>query len=346
MNPTLRIISLGAGVQSTALLLLAAENRIPRPDIAIFADTGWEPAAVYRHLDRIDREVAEAAGIPIVRVAAGDIRADALDPAHKFVSMPTFTIGPCQVCIPRGHLGQVYNLTAAKGDIDGKEYTNFTGRCPRCKGTGEQLGMGRRQCTNEYKLRPIKEQVRERLGYPHPAPIPRSVFAEQYIGISRDEIGRVKDSGLRYLRSLFPLLDLDGAADGRLGWTRSDCDRYLRSHGFPNVPKSACVGCPFHGNRQWRDMRDNRPGEWADAVAFDHALRAVPRADGIREFLHVSRVPLDEAPIDRVSAHEWKSRQTDVFGQVADAQLEEGDRDGCSPWSCRSGEPVIAEDVA
>lgn len=296
-TPTLRLLSLGAGVQSTTLLLLAAEGRLSKLDGAIFADTGWEPAAVYRHLDRIEREIAQPAGIPILRVSVGNIRADALDPKHKFVSLPTFTI-----------------------NADGS------------------WGMGRRQCTNEYKLRPIKEQVRELLGYPHPLNIPKGVYAEQHIGISRDEIGRVKDSGLQYLRSTFPLLDLDGAADGREGWTRDDCNRYLRSRGYPNVPKSACVGCPFHGNRQWREMSAD---EFADAVAFDHALRAVPRADGIREYLHASRVPLDKAPIGRVTSHEWKSRQTDIFGQVADALLEDGDPDGCSPWSCRSGQPVI-----
>jgi hypothetical protein len=54
-SPTLRVLSLGAGVQSTALAILAARGHLPRPDAAIFADTGWEPAAVYAHLDRLDR---------------------------------------------------------------------------------------------------------------------------------------------------------------------------------------------------------------------------------------------------------------------------------------------------
>lgn len=56
-----------------------------------------------------------------------------------------------------------------------------------------------------------------------------------------------------------------------------------------------------------------------------------------RAYLHRSRMPLDQAPIDRVTPHEWAKRQTDIFGQIADAELEDGDPDGCSPWSCRSG---------
>lgn len=47
----LRVLSLGAGVQSTTLALLAAHGVIgPMPDCAIFADTAWEPQAVYDHL--------------------------------------------------------------------------------------------------------------------------------------------------------------------------------------------------------------------------------------------------------------------------------------------------------
>jgi hypothetical protein len=47
----LRVLSLGAGVQSTTLALLAAHRVLePMPDCAIFADTGDEPEAVYRHL--------------------------------------------------------------------------------------------------------------------------------------------------------------------------------------------------------------------------------------------------------------------------------------------------------
>jgi 3'-phosphoadenosine 5'-phosphosulfate sulfotransferase (PAPS reductase)/FAD synthetase len=301
--PTLRILSLGAGVQSTTVLLLAAEGRLPKPDAAIFANTGWEPRKVYAHLERLNREVAEPAGIPIYEVSAGNIRDDALDPTHRFASMPLFI-----------------------KNQDGGD------------------GMTRRQCSNEYKVKVIKAKARELLGYPHPKPVPRGVYVEQWIGISRDEIGRAKDADVQYMRNTFPLLDMSGAADGRGGWTRDDCERYLAARMFGDTPKSACIGCPFHGNAQWRRMRDNDPEEWADAVAFDRAIRsgnARGNANGKpllgEAYLHRSRLPLDQAPIDRVTAFEWAKQQTDVFGQIADAELEDGDPDGCSPWSCRSG---------
>ena len=46
----LKVLSLAAGVQSTALLLMSVKGELDRPDCAIFADMAWEPAAVYAHL--------------------------------------------------------------------------------------------------------------------------------------------------------------------------------------------------------------------------------------------------------------------------------------------------------
>jgi hypothetical protein len=300
--PAVRLISLGAGVQSTTVLMLSAEGVLPKVDGAIFADTGWEPRTVYDHLDRLEREVAMPAGIPIYRVSNGNIRDDALDPERRFAQMPLYVRMP-----------------------DGAE------------------GMGRRQCTSNYKITPINRQVRALLGYPHPTPVPRDVYAEQWVGISRDEFHRAKDSGLRYARHAFPLIgvgvdaDLVGE-DGKPGWTRRDCLRYLRGRGWESTPKSACVGCPYHGNRAWRDLRDNHPEEWADAVDFDDRIRngsARALAAGVEmrgtNYLHRARVPLSIAPIDRVTSGEWRSAQTDIFGQISDADDE---RTGCSPFAC------------
>ena len=298
-QPTIRVLSLGAGVQSTVLALMAADGTLPKPDAAIFADTGWEPKRVYDHLDRLTLVLAEA-GIPVFLVASGNLRADSIDPAHRFASVPYFVRNP-----------------------DGTE------------------GMGRRQCTSEYKLKPIKVKVRELLGYPHPKPVPRAMFAEQWIGFSTDEVHRVRDTlDVKYTRPRYPLLEL--------GMSRKDCTRWLKAHGWGSVAKSACIGCPFHGNAQWRDLRDNSPEEWADAVEFDQAIRK-GGARGLppngEAFLHRSRIPLSIAPIDRVTRVEQAGRQLDVLDAIKDIEAgvgEDGDPDGCSPYGCRSGEPVSA----
>ncbi|RIH58407.1 hypothetical protein D3C59_35290 [Streptomyces sp. SHP22-7] len=165
------------------------------------------------------------------------------------------------------------------------------------------------------------------------------MWAETWIGFSTDEIGRVSDRGdTRYSRSRHPLLDL--------GMSRTQCDAYLKHHGWTSVEKSACIGCPFHGNAEWRRMRDTDPQSWQEAVRFDKAYRTGP---GLRHerFLHISRRPLGEAPIDRVRPSEWQ--QDDFFDAVYEAELdraENGDPDGCSPWACRSGQPIDAPDAA
>lgn len=65
------VISLGAGVQSTTLLLMAMHGEIqPAPAAAIFADTQWEPAAVYEHLAWLE----SFSTIPIIRTTHGPLR--------------------------------------------------------------------------------------------------------------------------------------------------------------------------------------------------------------------------------------------------------------------------------
>lgn len=286
----MNILSLGAGVQSTTLLMLSAAGDLPKLDAAIFADTGWEPAAVYEHLVRLDREVAQPAGIPIYRVSSGNIRDDALNPDHRFALMPLFVRNP-----------------------DGSR------------------GMARRQCTSEYKVRPIKEQVRRLLGAKdkangRPGNPPKGAQVTQWIGISTDEFHRAKDSDVGYIKHTFPLLDIN--------WSRQHCLDYLADSGWESTPKSACIGCPFHHDSQWRDLRDNHPEEWDDAVDFDQAIRngsarANANGDELRGsmFLHSLLLPLADAPLTRKTAAEKLGGVQQMFGDP--------DEFTCSPFSCK-----------
>lgn len=258
---TLKVLSLGAGVQSSTAALMMAAGELEAPDVAIFADTGWEPAAVYRHLDWLETVLP----FPVLRVSVGNIRngivARRNTTGGRFAAIPWFTVNP-----------------------DGSH------------------GMGRRQCTSEYKLKPIMHEIRRLLGVgPKQYIAPGTV--EVRLGISTDEAQRMKPSRQRYMVNVFPLIDAD--------MSRRGCLRWMEDRGHPRPPKSACIGCPFRDDNSWRDMRDNRPEEFADAVAVDRALRQ-GHARGIRavEYMHSSRVPLDE-----VDFSTWAERgQPDLFG--------------------------------
>lgn len=80
------IISLGAGVQSSTMALMAAAGEItPMPDCAIFADTEGEPRAVYEWLDWLERQLP----FPVHRVSQGDLAGlIGVKPNGKFDYMP------------------------------------------------------------------------------------------------------------------------------------------------------------------------------------------------------------------------------------------------------------------
>ena len=330
-DPTMRILSLGAGIQSTTLALLAAEGVLPGLDAAIFADTGWEPAAIYRHLDRLEREILQPAGIPLYRVSAGQIQHDVLD-LNKQRTLPAHTRDPLtgEDGMLNRRCTQTYKLTPILRQVRlllGATTSEAT-PCRYCNGTGVRVAPWRAKL-NDHTPGPCSvcdgTGLLGRVGQP-----PKDTWAEQWIGFSTDEIGRVSNrADTRYSRSRHPLLELN--------MSRTQCEAFLKHRGWGGTEKSACVGCPFHGNAHWRRMRDTDPESWREAVAFDRAYRTGP---GLRHerFLHISRRPLDEAPIDVVQRREH--RQDDIFDALFEADLEraeDGDPDGCSPWACRSG---------
>ena len=153
-----------------------------------------------------------------------------------------------------------------------------------------KVSMLRRQCTREYKVEPLQKKCKE-LGAKAKDP------AEVWIGISIDEAHRMKDSHVKYTQHRWPLIER------RID--RASCRVYLEKAGWLNVPKSSCIGCPFHSDSVWLDLKKNAPEEWADAVAFDRAIRQMPRLRD-QTYLHYTAVPLEDA--------ELGEKQNDLWG--------------------------------
>lgn len=312
------LISLGAGVQSSTLALMADEGLIlSRPYAGIFADTQQEPLSVYRWLSflcgvqlqfRTDGRAFVEPGrynsgklsFPVHIVTTGDIKEDALRVRQRKDGRGSW--------VPSGvpH----YSINA-----DGSH------------------GHGPRQCTHDFKIIPIEREQRAIIGASallhwrkthksalreisrhrkaladwkrskklgHEAgtmPImPEAAWNEcqsdplviAWIGISTDEASRTKPSRVPYVRYRWPHIER--------GFNREDCEAWLEKRGL-KAPKSACKFCPYHNDDEWIRLRDEEPLDFADAVSFDYAYRdakAKTVSQNFTTFLHPSRVPLDQ----------------------------------------------------
>lgn len=244
MTRTYHVLNLGAGVQSTTLYLMALGGDLPC-DVAIFADTGDEPKAVYEHLAWLQ----SLNGPPIWVRSRGRLSND-LKSARRFASIPAFTL--------------------MTGDV----------------------GRTRRQCSKEYKVQVIERAIRREVcGLKPGARLPKDVTLIQYVGISLDEAGRFTRLKARRLLGEMraPLIERF--------MTRAACQTWLAEFGnVPHeVPRSACVYCPFHDDAEWLRVKAV-PEDWALALEVDAAMRtkgnSVNRNMDAEMFLHKSCQPL------------------------------------------------------
>lgn len=268
-----RILNLGAGVQSTALYLMALDGEIEPFDVVIFADVQEEPRSVYDHLDWLD----SLGGPKIIRVTAGRL-GDALDRGTDSRGNSR-TDGGHYVAIP------AYTLSPAG-----------------------QKGMLRRQCTADFKIAPVERAIRQDVfKVDKGRPIPKGCHVQQVMGLSYDEPKRIIRVKQRFLAKPknwsveFPLFDLE--------MTRADCVAYLKERVPHGVPRSACVFCPFKSDAEWRYLRDNDAEGWKRAIEIDRVCRTGTGLDSQR-FLHKSCLPLEN--VDLRPADE-KSGQKHLF---------------------------------
>lgn len=253
----LKILSLGAGVQSTTLLLMSCKGELPKLDCAIFADTGWEPKAVYEHFEWL-KPYAESHGIPVHVISHGNIKEDAL--------------------VSRG-----------RGTIE--EGTRWASMPLRTVAEDGTQGMIRRQCTAEYKIAPIEKFIRrELMGLKPRQRAPKKVIIEQWMGISTDEKQRARMSQKPWIDFRYPLIT-------DLSMSRWHCIQWLKEK-FPEreVPRSACIGCPYRSNEEWRHLKETAPDDWEDACQFDEQIRNCGGMRG-KVYLHRDCVPLRKADI-------------------------------------------------
>lgn len=249
----MRILNLGGGVQSTALYLMALKEEIKPIDCAIFADLGEEPKSVYSHMDWLKSLGGPTIHIVSAGILGNDIVQGINSTGQRHVSIPAFT----------------------------------------AQNEGESLGIMRRQCTSEYKIKPIERFIKRTiLGLKSGQRM--TVKVNQLFGISLDEAGRatrIKANSPHWSEPEFPLCDKM--------MTRADCLKWLDAFGVPHkVPRSACVFCPYKSDHEWVILRENDPDGWNRAVQIDDALRVegtvMNRGCNDKLYLHKSCRPLKD----------------------------------------------------
>lgn len=243
------ILSLGAGVQSSTIALMAACGEVtPMPDAAVFSDTGAEPAEVYRWLDWLSKQLP----FPVYQVMRGN-------------GLTETVISAVERKDGNGHYCNS-NIPAFTDDVD-------------------SVGQISRQCTLKFKVEPITKKIRELCGVKRGQ---KDVSVTQWIGISFDEMQRMRMSREPWMQNRWPLVELR--------MRRSDCLAWMRDRGYPTPPRSACVYCPFHSNTEWHRLKTQDPDSFAEAVRVERLYQSAKEKAGFggKPYFHRSLKPLDE----------------------------------------------------
>lgn len=170
MTSPLRVLSFGAGVQSSAIARMVLLGEIEPIDHAIFADTGDEPAEVYENLRWWEKRFADA-------------------------DIPFHIVTPKQA------------ISATMWDaIEGRGKGTPTPLFVRNADGGR--GITSRQCTSGYKIQPINRKIKELAGLARKRHNHITEHLVTLImGISWDETQRMRDPHFSWMRNEYPLVD-------------------------------------------------------------------------------------------------------------------------------------------
>lgn len=236
----MKILSCGAGMQSSALHLMACENAlaqrkgsppvwplVPVYDVSVFCDLGFEPPWVMKQVDFLKR-AGDSCGVPLV-VLKAPLYQDFMDNfgVRRTISVPWWTLRE------DGHKS----------------------RMPR-------------NCTIDYKVKVISRYVRwELLGYrKHQRLRDEDRKAhEMHMGFGAEEKRRCKENQNPMFVNRFPLVEM--------GLTRADNYAYIRDVWGLETKASACTFCPYHRNYFFQYLKEHEPAQYRQVVEVDELLR-------------------------------------------------------------------------
>lgn len=256
----MKILSLGLGVQSTALYYMSCMGELPRIDYAIFVDTGKEKTGTIEYLNYLQDWAVSNNGVPIIVVRNKNLYADLLrsenSTGQRFSSIPAFT-----------------------------------------KNEDGSTGMLRRQCTNEYKIEQVDRKIREILNIPRIINMKIEVW--KGISLDEIERMSIPNVGWKVHVYPFCGYQVEDKNTYKIDWslskTRNDIINWFALNKLPVPPKSSCVFCPYQSDAAWYHMKINEPDDFKAAISVDRAIRdSTKKGIKSKAYLHDSCIPLED----------------------------------------------------
>jgi len=259
----LKIISLGMGVQSTALWYMSNHGHIEQADYAVFADTGAEKTATIEYYNWIvekynPTDIVQEWDVPIIRISEKNIYNDLMNQSNssgnRFASIPAFT--------------------------------------------GNGSGMLKRQCTSEYKITQVDKAIKRLYGLGKNQRFPKT---EIWYGITQDEMHRMSIPQQKWKINVYPFIGYKITSDGKHEryssnfYRRSDIIEFYKKIGWSPPVKSSCFFCPYQSDQSWIFLKNNYPDDFKKANEIDKKIRDSSKR-GINEpiFLHRSCKPIEK----------------------------------------------------
>jgi hypothetical protein len=265
----MQVISLGLGVQSTAMYYMSCLGELPRADLAIFADTGGERAATLQYLDILQQWSKDNQGIVIEVVRAKNLFYDLLHPEtlkSPGVPIPAFT--------------------------DSQQ---------------NEQGILQRRCTGEYKVKQFDMALRQYLGVKRivkQVEVWKGISLDEIERMTEP----YKDWKVNVYPFCGYQVTTKGAVKMKTArpMTRATILTWYQARKFPVPVKSACCFCPYRSDHSWADLKKNYPEDFEKAVQIDQFIRDSKEQEiKTSLYLHKSLQPLDQVNFDRNQPDFW-----------------------------------------
>lgn len=237
--PVTSVFSFGGGVQSHAVLALAAQG-VVQYDAFVFANVGndSENPDTLAYIEHYTKPFCEDHGLNLVEVSrarrAGmpaTLKADAIRPETKSVVIPAY--------------------------VEGEGQTN-------------------RNCTTDWKIAVVDRWVKQqKIGHVVTG-LGISTDEWQRVRSTDWSDGLVSEGGNKkafgfWKKREYPLM--------LLKLSRAQCYRIIADAGLPTPPKSSCYFCPFKKRAEWIELRQTQPDLFEEAAQIEDALnnKGLPR---------------------------------------------------------------------